>query len=98
MSLRFHLVQAGAVLGELAVEAPDGPYIVCAFAPTPAFERVRSLFDRELALLEANDLDAWEDAYEEIVVLGIGLAEPATGAPIDTFVIHVRGDKAWFRY
>ncbi len=87
-----------AVLGHLQVTMLDFPWVYCTFAPTPAFEALRPLFERELHLSENEDWDALEKIDEDIAALRLELSDPTTGAQILDFLIHFDEGTAWFRY
>jgi hypothetical protein len=56
------------------------------------------LFEEELKLLDADRMDEWETAYERITSLGLQLIDMKDKKSIDEFLLHVRGNEAWFRF
>jgi hypothetical protein len=69
------------------------------FDPAPGFETVRSLFNRERELLEADRIDEWCAAWDELAE-GLRL-EPVDGrGAITEFLLHIEGDgrRATWRY
>lgn len=85
------------IVGELTHTHDDWPWHFATFAPEPAFEGVRSLFDRELELLNADRMDEWELAWDAIAALGLRLVPGSAGGAIDDFILHVEGTQAWWR-
>ena len=85
------------LLGVLLLKTPDFPWLFCDFTPTPAFEDVRSYFDDELKLLEADAMDAWERAYKRVNSLGLRLIDVENEKDVGEFILHIRGNEAWFR-
>lgn len=94
---RLTLLRGDILLGTLTVTDLDQPWFLCHFAPEAAFEAVKPLFDAELAVLEAEDVDAWESAYLDIEALRLCLV-PDVGEAIDHFLLHINDVEAWFRY
>src|SRR5689334_20308184 len=97
----YRVVRNGVVLGTLTRTGMDWPWWQGEFEPAPGFESVRSLFDREWELLNADkaDMDAWGRAYDELAV-GLVL-EPLDGRePITEFLLHIweDGRHASWRY
>ncbi|MYZ39652.1 hypothetical protein [Streptomyces sp. MnatMP-M17] len=87
----------GRTVGHITIEVADFPWLSGRFTPGPAFESVRPLFDHELALLDRIDEDqaAWEASYDA-VERAVSLHSP-TG-PVAEFLLHIKGDRAWFRW
>ena len=92
----WRLYRGAELLAEIVVDGVDMPWFQGRVVPRPAFEELRPVFARELALLEAidEDYDAWEQAYAPIDELT--LAAP-TG-PVADFLLHIDGDRASFRW
>lgn len=93
-------------LGTLDLYDLDQPWWYCHFVPTSAFEAVRHLFVAELAAFEADEavrmsghMDAGlqDEAYKAIDALKLRLVVD-DGQIIDTLLLHIEGDEAWFRY
>ena len=85
------------MLGVLLSKATDTPWVICEFEPTASFKEVQSLFDEELNLLDADLMDAWQSAYDRINALGLQLIDTKDEKDIDEFLLHIRGNEAWFR-
>ena len=96
--MEFHLMRGEEVLGVLVLKTTDFPWINCEFKPAASFEEVRSYFDEELKLVEADSMEEWESAYARINALGLRLIDVEKGEDIGDFLLHVQGDEAWFRY
>ena len=94
----YRLYRADVLLGTLTHTDDDFPWHNGTFDPTPAFEDVRPLFDRELALLNAGRMDELELAWKEFAALGLRMRSVATGADINEFLLHIEGQRAWWRY
>ncbi len=98
----WQLRRGDTLLGTLRVNSVDQPWFIGTFGATPAFEKVRPLFDEELRLLEAErnafEQDAWEAAYERIDALRLRLVLEEGGEEFDHFLLHIQGCDAWFRY
>ncbi|MCD9874631.1 hypothetical protein [Streptomyces guryensis] len=85
-------------VGEILIDDTDFPWLSGRFTAGPAFEDVRELFARELALIERDDEEhrqKWETAYDEIT-RRVSLSSP--GGPVPEFLLHIEGDRAWFRW
>lgn len=94
----YRLYCGDELLGALTHTDDDFPWHNGTFEPTPEFEEVRPLFERELALLNADRMDEWESAWESIAALGLRLVPARAGADIDEFLLHIDGSQAWWRY
>jgi hypothetical protein len=95
--LIYRLTRGGELLGEVTPTHNDMFLEFGRFVPTPAFEQVRPLFERELALLDADRMDEWMVAWEEISAPGVRLEAVGNGPSYSDFAIHVSGDQAWWR-
>ncbi|MEU6357292.1 hypothetical protein ABZ896_49675 [Streptomyces sp. NPDC047072] len=85
-------------VGEILIDDADFPWLSGRFTAGPAYESVRELFARELALIERDDEDRreeWEAAYDEIT-RRVSLVAP--DGPVAEFLLHIEGDRAWFRW
>ncbi|MGW3121472.1 hypothetical protein ACWDBW_30695 [Streptomyces sp. NPDC001107] len=85
-------------VGEILVDDADFPWLSGRFTAGPAFDAVRDLFARELALMEPDDEEhrqEWEAAYDEIT-RRVSLSSP--DGPVPAFLLHIEGDRAWFRW
>lgn len=96
----WRLMRGETLLGTLSLDGVNQPFFMTTFEPTDEFGAIRPLFDEELRLAEAEDAD-WESvepAYERIRSLDLRLAPLDGGEDITDFLLHIRGDEAWFRY
>ncbi|WP_411098572.1 hypothetical protein [Streptomyces sp. x-45] len=85
-------------IGEILIDDADFPWLSGRFREGPAYGGVRELFARELALAEADDAEhwaRWEAAYAEIE-RRVRLVSP--DGPVAEFLLHIQGDRAWFRW
>ena len=87
----------GEVLGRLAQDGADGPWVLCSFQAGAGFAEVAELFAEDIGLIEEDEMDAWAMVYERIERLGLSLRPADGGEPIREFALHVDGDRAWFR-
>ncbi|WP_416530301.1 hypothetical protein [Streptomyces coelicoflavus] len=89
---------ADTEIGEILIEDADFPWLSGRFRAGPAFDAVRDLFARELALAERDGAEHW--AEWETVYAGIArrvrLVSP--DGPVAAFLLHIEGDRAWFRW
>ncbi|MEU9338843.1 hypothetical protein AB0D49_37790 [Streptomyces sp. NPDC048290] len=88
----------GGEVGEILVQDADFPWLSGRFTPGPAYEGVRELFVRELALTRLDSETGWADwetAYDEIS-RRVTLSSP--DGPVPEFLLHIEGDSAWFRW
>lgn len=95
---QWELRRGGVTLGILTLDDVDQPWFYCHFEPTEAFEEIKPLFDEELHLLEADEMDAWDKVYEAILSLGLRLQSLDDNTAIEEFLLHIDGNQAWFRY
>jgi hypothetical protein len=95
----YRVSRGEVFLGTLTRTGSDMPWWEGTFDPAPGFEAVRPLFDRERELLDADRVDEWGAAWDELAE-GLRL-EPLDGrGPITEFLLHIEGDgrKASWRY
>jgi len=86
----------GEAVGEILIDDVDFPWLAGTFTAGPGFEAVRELFARELALAERDDdREEWERVYGEI---GRRVALSSPDGPVAEFLLHIEGDRAWFRW
>lgn len=92
-------VRSGAdQVGEILIDDADFPWLAGRFTAGPAYGAVQELFARELALTERDDeghRQRWEEAYDEIR-RRVSLASP--DGPVAEFLLHIDGERAWFRW
>ncbi|MFF6956165.1 hypothetical protein [Streptomyces sp. NPDC008317] len=91
----WQLRRAEEVVGEIVIEESDFPWLSGRFVAAEGFVEVKSLFDRELVLLEAEDLEEWDAVVGEICER-LQLVGPA--GPVAEFLLHIDGERAWFRW
>ena len=94
----YRLYRGDVLLGTLTHTGDDFPWHDGTFDPAPVFEEVRPLFDRELALLNADRMDEWETAWGAIAALGLRLEPMAAGSDVNEFLLHIEGQRAWWRH
>ncbi|WP_169978299.1 hypothetical protein [Tautonia rosea] len=82
---------------DLAGGASDFPWSGGTFLSEPEFESVRGLFTEELAQFERDPGEPWERLYAEIVRPGLWLEQVGSGVTHHQVLIHIDGDRAWFR-
>ncbi|MFC4056794.1 hypothetical protein ACFOWE_00660 [Planomonospora corallina] len=95
----WRLRHRGEPAGEIRVDDLDFPWMYGRFTPLPGFAAVAPLFAEDLALVEADDDfdgDAWEAVHERLDE-HLTLVSPS-GEPVAAFILHVDGERAWFRY
>jgi len=86
----------GELVGEILIDDADFPWLSGKFTAGPAFDAVRDLFARELALAQSDDdWTRWEEAYDEIR-RQVALTSP--DGPVPEFLLHIEGERAWFRW
>jgi len=93
----WQLYRGQELLAEITVDRTDMPWLIGGIATRPGFEAIRPAFEREVAIVDAEgdlDYEAWQEAYEPISRLT--LVSPA--GPAADFLLHVRGEEAWFRW
>jgi hypothetical protein len=86
------------LLGRLHQYEVDFPWVQCAFEPTAAFEPYRLLFRETLRLIEAEDWEGFDQLWEQIEAKGLQLTDTRNDDVINEFLLHIKEDKAWFRY
>ena len=96
--MEFQLKRGEELLGVLRSCGSDFPWVVCSFEPTKSFAEVEPLFEVELRLLDADEMEAWESAYGRITSLGLRLIDEEGGEEVGEFLLHIRGNEAWVRY
>ena len=95
--MEYELRRGDELLGKLTSCTPDFPWMFCKFEASASFAEQRALFEEELRLLNAEDMVAWEQAYEKIRALNLRLVDTKEDHEIDEFLVHIDGDEAWFR-
>ncbi|WP_055500282.1 hypothetical protein [Streptomyces albus] len=91
----WRLVRQGALVGTVAVTETDFPWLRGRFVAEPGFAEVKPWFDEVLALVESNDFERVDAAYDRIP-RELTLVSPA--GPVADFLLFIDGDDAWFRW
>jgi hypothetical protein len=89
----------GEQVASIEVSEVDMPWLLGRLTTEPAFDRFRSAFSAELALVEGdlgNHAAEWESTYRTISD-NLRLIRP-DGRVVPEFLLHVRDSEAWFRY
>lgn len=98
--MRSWLLKNGdALIGSIDVTGTDQPWFTGHFSPEPGFAEFSDLFKAELALVEGNledEIAQWEEIYGRITNR-LRLLKP-DGTEVPEYLLHIRGDDAWFRY
>jgi hypothetical protein len=95
----YRVYRGDVLLGTLTHTGGDMPWWHGIFEPAAGFEAVRPLFDRVRRLMEADRMDEWGIAWDELA-RGLRL-EPLDGrAPITEFLLFIEADgrHAVWRY
>jgi hypothetical protein len=98
MMSRYDLFRGDARLGTIEHTDDDFPWHLGTIDPTPAFEAVRALFERESALVEGSaDSEEWRAARGLIDEPGLRLVD-ADGRTIAVNpLLHIRAREVWWR-
>lgn len=86
-------------VGDILIDDADFPWLAGRFTAGAAFAGLRELFAHELALLDLDDetgQQEWEAVHGEIG-RRVSLIAPH-GRPVPEFLLHIDGDRAWFRW
>ena len=98
MSDRIYELREGDVLvGRLHEYSLDFPWVLCKFEPTAEFGDLKELFAEEMSLLKAENWHESQQVYFEIE-RRVKLIYPEDPSMIESFVLHIDGNEAWFRY
>ena len=99
---KLNLYAGGTLLGTLKYKYLAMPWFFCDLSSTEAFEEVKSLFDKEVELLNSDNFGqnqgAWEEKMAQIDDLTLSLIEVNTGEKIEDFLLHIENGEAWFWY
>ena len=93
----WKLMLGADVLGDLAYRTIDQPWFHFDFTPTEHFDRVSGMFNAELELLNKDEMELWERAYDEIADLGLRLVSDSSEVKVESIVLHIDGTTAWLR-
>ncbi|MER7764831.1 hypothetical protein [Streptomyces sp. NPDC097619] len=91
----WRLVRQEEPLGEIEIDDGNFPWLEGRFVPTAAFEEVRPWFDETLSLVEAEEYERFDEAYDKIAE---SLSLVAPDSPVAEFLLHIRDGRAWFRW
>ncbi|MEU3693813.1 hypothetical protein [Streptomyces narbonensis] len=89
------LMRQEELLGEIVIDEADFPWLNGRFVPTPRFGEVKLWFDESLALMEAEEYEQFDDAYDRIADT---LSLVAPSGPVAEFLLHISDHRAWFRW
>ncbi|MGW2377467.1 MULTISPECIES: hypothetical protein [Kitasatospora] len=92
---RWQLLRGGELLGEIVVDDGHFPWLDGRFVPEAGFVEVKPWFDESAALVDAENFQAFERAYDRIDGT-LTLVSPH--GPVAEFLLHIRGDRASFRW
>lgn len=102
----WHLTLGGEVIavlhfdGQSLVPELDGHFTVeAAYELVPAFESVRQLFEREIAILDLEDeesISEWMDIWDELKAPGLFVESPDGKDRWDILWIHFQNKRAWW--
>ncbi|MFJ4800421.1 hypothetical protein [Streptomyces murinus] len=89
-------VRSGAEpVGEIVLDEAGFPWLHGAFTTASGFAAVRDLFARELVLMDEEDREGADLVYEEI---RRRITLTSREGPVAEFLLHIEGDRAWFRW
>jgi hypothetical protein len=92
----WRLYRGEELVSELTVTEIDFPWLHARFMARPAFEPLTALFAEELALVDDDETDCWDAAYDRIRSV-VRLTYP-DGRDVPEFLLHIEGDVAWWRW
>ncbi|MGV9313412.1 hypothetical protein ACWDR0_14630 [Streptomyces sp. NPDC003691] len=91
----WRLERGTELLGRIEIDEADFPWLHGRFVAEPAFAEFKPWFDRTLALMEAEEYEQFDHAYEQI---DRTLVLVAPSGPVAEFLLHIQDDRAWFRW
>lgn len=91
----WRLMRKDALLGTITVDEADFPWLRGQFVPQPSFRQVKPWFDELHAIVEAEEFERFDDAYNRIEE-ALTLLSPS--GPVDEFLLHIHQGRAWFRW
>jgi hypothetical protein len=91
----WRVMRRNTLIGTITVQESDFPWLRGRFDPEAGFDQVKPWFDEALALIEADDFERFEAAYDRISQ-ELRLVSPS--GPVADFLLHIDGDEAWFRW
>src|SRR5258708_36433698 len=93
----IELRQGDILLGTLTHQEQDMFWSFCDFTPTPAFEPYRELFKQEVELIDRDDIDGFENLYDQIGELNLSLFINNRIDEENAILLHILENEAWFR-
>ncbi|MCO6046918.1 hypothetical protein NG895_23710 [Aeoliella sp. ICT_H6.2] len=96
--MEYRLYRGDCLLGVLTSTDRDCTWYNGTFEARSEFEELRSLFEREQALLNEDRIEEWGEVWDGIMALGLRLEDAATQADIHEFLLHIDGSQASWRY
>ncbi|WP_340563517.1 hypothetical protein [Streptomyces sp. GSL17-111] len=91
----WRLMREDALMGTITVDEADFPWLRGRFVPERAFEEVKPWFDEVHVIVEAEEFERFDDAYDRIEG---ALTLLSSSGPVDEFLLHIHEDRAWFRW
>ncbi|MDT0612634.1 hypothetical protein [Streptomyces lancefieldiae] len=85
-------------IGEILIDDADFPWLSGRFRAGPAYGAVQDLFARELALAERDDAGHWAEWERVYAEIGHRVRLVSPDGPVAEFLLHIKGDRAWFRW
>ncbi|SBV05269.1 hypothetical protein YW5DRAFT_02814 [Streptomyces sp. Ncost-T6T-1] len=92
---KWQLLNNGALVGTIIVDEAGMPWQRGRFLPEPAFSRFRPWFDELNTILEADEFERFDEAYDRIEG-ALTLVSP-TG-PVADFLLRIDRNRACFRW
>ena len=95
----YKLYRGSNLLGTIIHTKIDMPWHWGSFEPTKYFDTVKSLFEREIQLLDTLDsnMQEWNENWEKIIEPGLCLVSDQDKQEITEFLIHIDGNEVWWR-
>lgn len=91
----WRVMRRSTLIGTITVTENDFPWLRGRFAAEPVFAEVKPWFDEVLAIMEADDFERFDAAYDRIPQ-ELTLVSPS--GPVADFLLHIDGSEAWFRW
>ncbi|MEV6537318.1 hypothetical protein ACGFWD_42860 [Streptomyces sp. NPDC048448] len=91
----WRLWSGSTLIGTITVDEAGMPWQHGRFLPEPAFSQFRPWFDKVNAIVEAEEFERFDNAYDRIES-ALTLVSPS--GPVAEFLLHIDQDRAWFRW
>ncbi|MER5780680.1 hypothetical protein ABT104_02975 [Streptomyces mobaraensis] len=91
----WRLMSGGTLVGTITVDDGDMPWLHGRFVPEAAFDRFKPWFDEVNTIVEAEEFERFDAAYDPIES-ALTLVSPS--GPVAGFLLHIDQDRAWFRW